>query len=187
MDPLNSLRLATVSVEFNLTALYFVAVVVASMLMLIVWHRLRQWRNDRICRRISEAVTRYFEPMGIEVDVETYSQFEGRRFVVTIDSEPIKKFRYSFIVELSLVREVRNTTGRQIDKVYWRFPLARSAGVASADEPEDPYLTQGQALAMGETGYGVEETSWEQYQQAVKANEANESGKPPGEKTPRSG
>lgn len=183
MDPINSLRLATVSIEFNLTALYFVAIVVAGMLALLVRHKLRQWRTDRICRRISEAVTRYFEPMGIEVDVETYSRFEGRRFVVTIDSEPIKKFRYSFIVELSLVREVRNATGRQIDKVYWRFPLARAPGDASADEQEDRYLAQGQALAMGEAGYGVEETSWEQYQQALKAKKSEE---PPGGETPRS-
>lgn len=177
MDPLNSLRLATVSVEFNLTALYFVALVVAGMVALIVWHKLRQWRNDRACRQISGAVMHYFEPMGIEVDVETYSQFEGRRFVVAINSEPIKKFRYSFIVEQSLVREVRKTTGRQIEKVYWRFPLAHSAGDAAVNEPEDQYLAKGQALAIGEAGYGVEETSWEQYQQAVKASESE---KPPG-------
>jgi hypothetical protein len=177
MDPLNPLRLATVSVEFNLTALYVVAVVVAGMVALIVRHKLRLWRNDRVCQLISEAVIRYFEPMGIEVEVETYSQFEGRRFVVTISSEPIKKFRYSFIVEQSLVREVRKATGRQIEKVYWRFPLGRSAEDAPADEPEDRYLAKGKALAMGEVGYGVEETSWEQYQQAVKANEPD---KPPG-------
>lgn len=177
MDPISSLRLATVSVEFNLTALYFVALVVAGMVALIVRHKLRQWRTDRICRQISEEVMRYFQPMGIEVDVETYSQFEGRRFVVAINSEPIKKFRYSFIVEQSLVREVRKATGRQIERVYWRFPLGRSVGDAPADEPEDRYLAQGQALAMGEVGYGVEETSWEQYQQAVKASESE---KPPG-------
>lgn len=172
MDPLSSLRLATVSVEFNLTALYVVGLVVAGMTGLIVRHKLRQWRNDRACRLISEAVMRYFEPMGIEVDVETYSQFEGRRFVVAISSEPIKKFRYSFIVEQSLVREVRKATGRQVEKVYWRFPLARTAGDMPGDEPEDPYLAQGQALATGEAGYGVEETSWEQYQKAVKASES---------------
>ncbi|OGI37375.1 MAG: hypothetical protein A2140_03100 [Candidatus Muproteobacteria bacterium RBG_16_62_13] len=177
MDPISSLRLATVSVEFNLTALYFVALVVAGMIGLIVRHKLRQWRTDRVCRLISEAVMRYFEPMGIEVDVETYSRFEGRRFVVAINSEPIKKFRYSFIVEQSLVREVRKATGRQIEKVYWRFPLGRSAGDAPADEPEDRYLVEGQARAMGEVGYGVEESSWEQYQQAVKSSE---SGKPSG-------
>ncbi len=177
MDPIASLRLATVSVEFNLTALYFVALVVAGMVVLMVRAKLRQWHTDRACRMISEAVMGYFKPMGIEVDVETYSRFEGRRFVVAISSEPIKKFRYSFIVEQSLVREVRKTTGRQIERVYWRFPLEGSAAEAPADQPEDRYLAQGQALAMGETGYGVEETSWEQYQQAVKASE---SGKPSG-------
>lgn len=177
MDPISSLRLATVSVEFNLTALYIVAVVVATMVGLVIRHKLRQWRSDRVCRQISEAVMRYFQPMGIEVDVETYSQFEGRRFVVAINSEPIKKFRYSFIVEQSLVREVRKATGRQIDKVYWRFPLGRGAGDAPVDEPEDRYLAKGKALAMGEAGYGVEESSWEQYQQVVKASESD---KPPG-------
>jgi len=178
MDPISPLQLATVSIEFNLTALYFVAVVVAGMVALVARHKLRRWREDRACRLISEAVMGYFKPMDIEVDVETYSSFEGRRFVVVISSEPVKKFRYSFIVEQSLVREVRMTTSRQIDKVYWRFPLGRSAGDASADEPEDRYLAQGQALATdAAAGYSVEETSWEQYQQAVKARESE---KPPG-------
>ena len=45
MDPISSLRLATVSVEFNLTALYFVALVVAGMIGLIVRHKLRQYQG----------------------------------------------------------------------------------------------------------------------------------------------
>jgi hypothetical protein len=156
-DP--SSLLMTVNLTFNVPLL---AVVVGVVLTLLAYAGVLRYRRRRLERRrrdIAAHVVEYFRQYRLEVAAQCFALFGGRRFVVVVESPPVKRFRYSHIIESSLIQHLQKTAGAEVDKIYWRFPLAWQGG------PEDPYFAKGQNLlekAHGE--YRVEEASWESYQ-----------------------
>lgn len=156
-DP--SSLLMTVNLTFNVPLL---AVVVGVVLTLLAYAGVLRYRRHRLERRLRDLgarVIEYFRQYQLEVTAQCFALFGGRRFVVVVESPPIKRFRYSHIIESSLIQHLQKTAGAEVDKIYWRFPLAWQGG------PDDPYFTEGQNLfekAQGE--YRVEEASWESYQ-----------------------
>lgn len=163
--------MVTITVEFNLTALYLVAAVVVSLLAYILVMNYRQREHNRIIKLISDAIVDYFRRTGIEVSVSCYGSLGTQRFIVLVESEPIKKFRCSHIIEQSLIQHVFKVTGKQVEKVYWRFPLARQPEelaheVDRADQ--DAYLTEGLFQARAPDGYLVDEVPWESFNAAIK-------------------
>lgn len=120
--------------------------------------------------RIAEAVMEYFTRSGAKVGAQCHP-VQGR-FLVLVESEPLKRFRYSHIVEAALVGHVEKTLGLHVDRVFWRFPLPIGAATAqdTADiKPAtsgDDYVAQGIREAKANPGYHVAEDSWDQFEKA---------------------
>lgn len=141
-------------------------------------------------RRIAVAVEEYFAHSGAQVGAQCLP-IHGR-YLVLIESEPLKRFRYSNIVEASLIGHVEKTLGLQVDRVFWRFPLPVGAAAAqdTADiKPaagEDEYVAQGLRAAKTSPEYHVAEDSWEQFEKVrlgedqVRSSSAGASGEPAG-------
>lgn len=183
MENLGTLPLATISVAFNLSALYFVAAIVIALVVQLALKKHRQKQLDRARQKLSSVITGYFRNLGIEVETTCFSLIEDRRFVAVVESEPIKKFRHSYIIEQALVRHVAKTTGQQVEKIYWRFPFQAAVedpAKPAAPRPDlkDPYNAEGPAKAWAQAGYEVEDTSWESYTKAYQAAHPDETGPP---------
>ncbi len=160
MEPTDpSTLLMTVNVTFNVPLL---AVVLTAVAAILAYAGVLRYRHRRLARRnqdIAARVVGYFRQCGLEVTAQCFDIFGGRRFVVVVESPPIKRFRYSHIIESSLIQHLRTAAGAEVDKIYWRFPLAGQGG------PEDPYFAEGQSLLdKTHEGYRVEEATWESYQ-----------------------
>ena len=98
---------------------------------------------------------------------------EGRtKILVLVESEPLKRFRYSHIVEATLISHVDKALGLKVDRVFWRFPLpvGASSPQDTADikptQREDDYLAEGIREAKTSPEYHVSEDSWEQFEKA---------------------
>ncbi len=121
--------------------------------------------------RIAQAVKDYFARSGARVGVQCLPARE--RYLVLVESEPLKRFRYSHIVEASLTSHVEKALGLHIDRVFWRFPLPLGATTAqdtadiSTARREDEYIAQGIREAKTSPGYHVAEDSWEQFEKAL--------------------
>jgi hypothetical protein len=119
---------------------------------------------------VAAAVADYFAHSGVRVGAQCLP-IEGR-YLVLVESEPLKRFRYSHIVEASLIAHVEKTLGLQVDRVFWRFPLP--VGTAAAHDAadvrpalrEDEYVAEGLRAAKTKPEYHVAEDSWEQYEKA---------------------
>lgn len=123
--------------------------------------------------RVAASVLDYFARSGARVRVQCYPA-QGR-VMVLVESEPLKRFRYSHIVEASLISHVEKTLGVHVDRVFWRFPLP--AGATSVQDTADPgpaktgdeYVVEGIHQARSSPEYDVAEDSWEQYEKARQA------------------
>lgn len=168
MEPANpSSLLMTVNVTFNVPLLAVVLAALAAILAYAGVLRYRRRRLERRNRDIARQVVDYFRQYGLEVAAQCFDILAGRRFVVVVESPPVKRFRYSHIIESSLIQHLRKTAGVDVEKIYWRFPLAWQGG------PDDPYFAEGQTLLeKTHDGYRVEEATWESYQ-AKRADDAD--------------
>ena len=121
-------------------------------------------------RRIATAVKDYFAHSNAKVGSQCL-RVHGR-YLVLVESEPLKRFRYSNIVEASLVGHVEKMLGLQVDRVFWRFPLpvGTSSSLDTADvKPaarEDDYVAEGIREAKTNPDYHVAEDSWDQFEKA---------------------
>jgi hypothetical protein len=151
----------TVNVTFNVPLLMFVLAILAA---LLVYGGVMRYRHRRIRRREAELarlITEYFRQHELEVSTRCFNVLDGRRFVAVVESPPIKRFRYSHIIESSLIQHLEKTADAIVDKIYWRFPLAWQS-VA-----EDPYFADSRSsLLEPEEAYRVEDASWESYQKS---------------------
>ncbi len=157
----------TVTLTADLTILYFVAANIVGILayVLILKHRMRtQTRRQAM---LAAQIVDYFRHSGAEVRVTCIPGPDGRRFIATIDSEPLKRFRYSHIVEMSLCNHVFKTCGIEIDRVYWRFPVKASVQAPEASASEDSYINDRLLRLKSEAEYQVSPASWEQFEAAV--------------------
>lgn len=173
----------TVTFTADLTILYFVAANIVGILayVLLLKHRARTLARRQA--RLASEIGEYFRHSAAEVRVNCLPGPDGRRFIVTIDSEPLKRFRYSHIVEMSLGNHVLKACGVEIDRVYWRFPVkapgqAATAGAALDEQPpqaagsEDDYINDRLLRLKSEAEYQVSPASWEQFEAAVHEEES---------------
>ena len=130
----------------------------------------RQRKAEADAERIALTVKDYFAKSSAEISARCYP-VEGR-FLVLVESEPLKRFRYSHIVEAALIGHVDKALGLRIDRVFWRFPLP--VGAASPQDTADPkpaaredeYIVQGIRQAAANPDYHVAEDSWDQFEKA---------------------
>ncbi len=130
----------------------------------------RQRKTAANALRIAQSVKDYFARSGAEVSAQCLP-LHGR-FLVLVESEPLKRFRYSNIVETSLANHIEKALGLHIDRVFWRFPLPLGAATAQdtadlrTDKADDEYISQGVRAAKTKPDYHVAEDSWEQFEKA---------------------
>jgi hypothetical protein len=118
--------------------------------------------------KIIDFVTEYFLNTGVEVLVSCVQDPISKQTHVQIESAPLKRFRFSNILESNLIGHIARLTGEKVDKIYWRFPVPpqNDAMFDETNSPlaqQDPYLFEMRAAATD--GYTVTEISAEKSKQ----------------------
>jgi hypothetical protein len=139
----------------------------------------KEKREKRNTRAISAALIDYFRRTGVEVSVGCVKTSNGKRYTAFIESEPMKRFRLSHIIEMTLREQVAKYCGLELDKVYWRFPIKQVAQEqaqaqapsqekdAKAGEGVDDYINEGLVNYRDLPKVEVTEIPWEQFEEAA--------------------
>ena len=145
--------------------------------------KLRAHRLDHVKERIAGLVAAYFAKTSVVVKSEAIELPTLDHFIIIVDTEPIKRFRYSHIVEMVLIEKVKEATSKTVDRVYWRFPLPiHDEEIVKAIETNtslgshaprmiDAYLAHGVGLLRAPEGLEVHEDSWAHFQEVVHERE----------------
>lgn len=128
---------------------------------------------------IRAAIVDYFRRSGVEVTADCARLQSGKGFTAVVESEPMKRFRLSHIIEMTLREHVRKNCGLELDKVYWRFPVkqaaasdAATAGQKKPAESPDDYINEGLENYRYIPKPEVEELPWEHFEQVAVAGQA---------------
>ena len=168
--------------------LAIVAVFLLAALAYIAIGKFTASRERRNARMIALTLTEYFRKSGVSVSVACVAVPGTRHFTAFIESEPMKRFRLSHIIEMTLREQVHKTCGLQLANVYWRFPVkevvhasAAAVSVSSASrsdagaatehgkaaEHTDDYINEGLVNYRDLPQFEVTEIPWEAFQQAA--------------------
>ncbi|HEX7635781.1 MAG TPA: hypothetical protein VF427_10940 [Noviherbaspirillum sp.] len=139
--------------------------------------RLRTRRDQDNILAIRAAIVDYFHRSGVEVTTDCARLLSGKGFTAVVESEPMKRFRLSHIIEMTLREHVRKNCGLELDKVYWRFPVKEAAaapGTGNAEqkkpaESSDDYINEGLENYRYIPKPEVEELPWEHFEQVAVA------------------
>ncbi len=150
----------TLTLSLDSVALYAVS---ASLLTLLLVALLVYTRRKKIMlaqTKIIDFVSEYFLNTGIEVLVSCFQDPLTKNFQVQIESAPLKRFRFSHMLEGNLIAHIARITGEKVDKIYWRFPVpaqndALFSEKNSALAQDDPYLFEMRSATTD--GYTVTE------------------------------
>lgn len=166
----------TLTVSLDSLSVYIAAADVVILLVYVLYLFQKKRSLDNSIKKITEFITEYFMNTGAEVQVTCF-KLEGRRhFVTLIESEPLKRFRYSNVLESNLISHIFKITGNVIEKIYWRFPVQIQKDATAVEgknslEADDLYFSDVHALAKTQTEYKVSEMSWDEYESARKKAE----------------
>lgn len=159
----------TLTISLNSLALYIVAadVLILFSYILYIFHRKRQLNKARDA--ITDFIAGYFNGSGAETRVTCFKLDDNNHFVTLIESEPLKRFRYSIILENNLISHIFKTTGIVVEKIYWRFPIKPSPKIIATLDgdnlaDDDAYFSDVHAWAKGQGEYQVSEVPWDQYE-----------------------
>ncbi len=171
-----------VTLSFDLTLLYIVAANVIAILVyaLILKHRAR--RLARSIKAVSAVIVDYFRADGIEVRAECVPGHGNKGFIAIIESEPMKRFRYSHIVEDSLRLHVQRTCKEELDRIFWRFPIIGKSHAEEdgdremdvLDDKHDEYIREGLEALRKKEAYDIREGSWEEFENTVIKSDAEQ-------------
>lgn len=89
----------------------------------------RTRRAQRDAALVKSVIVDYFRRSGVEVSVDC-TRLDNGAFTALLESEPMKRFRLSHIIEMTLSEHVRRSCGLNLDKVYWRFPIKEATQAA---------------------------------------------------------
>jgi hypothetical protein len=128
----------------------------------------RARRQKRKINAVTHAIIDYFKQSGIGVAAGCVS-FSHNRFTVFIESEPMKRFRLSHIIEATLRDHVKKACGLEVEKIYWRFPIRQVAADAAGKEEKpkedtDEYINEGLVNYRHLPKVEAEELSWENFE-----------------------
>lgn len=172
----------------TLTLLALLAVLIVGILAYAGSIRMKSRRTQRDIALVRAAIIEYFRRSGVQVSADCTTLEGNRRFTVVVESEPMKRFRLSHIIEMTLREHVRKTCGQELDKVYWRFPIkeaeqavmpasatgqpksaqqvaAAAASEAGATQNPDDYINEGLEHYRHIPKPEVTELDWEAFQE----------------------
>ncbi|MEO8417464.1 MAG: hypothetical protein ABI475_01920 [Methylophilaceae bacterium] len=165
----------TLTISLDSLAVYIVVadIVILLTYILYIFHKKR--RLNKSIENITEFITEYFRNSGAEVQVACYKVEGNNHFVIFIESQPLKRFRYSNILESNLISHIFKITGNVVEKVYWRFPVPlHNDAMTTLDgdnlSSDDLYIVEGHALAKAQAEYKVSEVSWDEFESLKKEN-----------------
>lgn len=164
----------TLTIAFNVAVLYLVAANLLLILGYVLMVKHRRRKKERDAREIADLIVAFFRRNDLEAAADCYTVVEGKRFEVAIETEPHKKLRCSYVIEQALIRHVQRTTGKRLERVFWRFPMAQKSVERRAEvagqAPTDAYLADGYEQAL--STYPVGEESWEKFEAAQRQEQA---------------
>lgn len=159
----------TLSVSFDSLPLYIFAANILIVLTYIL-HLFQKKRNlEKSIKNIADFITEYFVNAGTKVQVTCFQLQGTKRFVTLIESEPLKLFRHSNLLESNLIAHILKITGNVVEKIYWRFPVSIiNNAMTSEDEKnlvsDDLYFLDVHVLAKAQSAYKVSEASWDEFE-----------------------
>ncbi len=163
----------TLTVSLDSISLYIVAFDVFILLsyVLYLFHKKRQL--EQAINKISDFISDYFINTGAEVEVTCHKLPGSRHFVVMIQSQPLKRFRYSNILESNLISHTYKKTGCMVDKIYWRFPVQLQKEESAEEieiksQEDDLYFNEVESLSNEHGKYNVSEASWDEFESPKK-------------------
>lgn len=180
----------TINLAFNVPALLIVVAVTFYLLIHFVLKRRREREQARIDQLITGVISDYFEKTDLDVSATCYHLPDGKGLVALIESEPLKRFRYSHIIELFLQKRILKVSGKEVGKIYWRFPLPKKFEEGTLQPLQekatgDLYLEQSYLEAEtltqipADVSYEVGETSWENFERALRPGDEKEKNSKP--------
>jgi hypothetical protein len=183
----------------TLTLLAVVAVLVAGIIAFVAKNRLQATRKRRNIIAIRATIIDYFRRSGVEVSADC-TDFRGNgAYVAIVESEPMKRFRLSHIIEMTLREHVRKACDLELDKIYWRFPIKEAAqsapGATERDDDRtektkapaasDDYINEGLEHYRHIPKPEVEELPWESFEQVTTGAHAARSEAPDAGQQPK--
>lgn len=158
----------TLTVTLDSAATYIAAADIVALLSYVLYLFNKKRNLEKSIKTITDFITDYFMHTGAEVQVSCFKLDGDNRFVTLIESQPLKRFRFSNILESNLIAHIYKTTGNKVEKIYWRFPVAihNEAMVSEeqrAQESEDLYFADVKAVSEANTMYKVSEASWDEF------------------------
>jgi hypothetical protein len=129
----------------TLTLAALVAALLIGILAYAVAAKLKAARNRRHVAVIRAAIIDYFRRSGVQVSANCASLDGNHHFVAVVESEPMKRFRLSHIIEMTLREHIRKTCGLELDKIYWRFPIKDAEQATTAPAPSEGKQAEGEA------------------------------------------
>jgi len=152
-----------------------------------IYRYLKARRYKEKAARISKEIINYFRKTGVDVIVVSTNLKGDERFTALIESEPMKRFRLSHIIEYKMRDHIHKTCGLELECIYWRFPVkvtTQHVFPATADDPEtiipataidverkagssDSYITEGLVPYKDVPKIEVTELDWETYEEAA--------------------
>ena len=135
-------------------------------------------RQTKNIARVNAAILDYFKKSGVAVDAKCIRLGKSKSFTAFIESEPMKQFRLSHIIEMMLRQHVAKACGLQLEKIYWRFPIKDPSADKQgrntdsiidkkADEEADDYINEGLVNYRHLPKAEVSEIPWESFEQAA--------------------
>lgn len=148
---------------FEPTILYFSIFNVVAILVYVLMQKRRSRRREQNAKKIKETIATYFGVTGVKVAVRCIQLPDSKNFTVFIESEPMKRFRMSHLVEATLRDHVRAACELELDRIYWRFVVKEDMAEAG-----DEYMLESLG-SMAKTKYELTDDSIEAFEEVSKA------------------
>ena len=158
----------TLTLTLDSLATYIVAIDIIVLLIYILYIFHKNRVLEKSIKNITDFITEYFTHTGADVRVTCFKLDGYKRFVTLIESQPLKRFRYSNVLENNLISHIYQKTGNTVEKIYWRFPVEihKDQIIAEARKEaisDDSYFVDIQATADASSTYKVSEASWDEF------------------------
>jgi hypothetical protein len=166
----------------TLALLALCAVLIIGILVFVLSRQLAERRRQRNIKAIRAVIVDYFRRSGVPVTVDCAALGSRGLYTAMVESEPMKRFRLSHIIEMTMREHVRKTCNLELDRIYWRFPVKEAApnqaatGAAEAVKKESPdeYINEGLENYRHIPKPEVTELPWETFEQMSGGGEKKE-------------
>jgi len=153
-------------------------------------------KRRRRTAAVRATIIEYFRRSGVTVSADCVLTEDGR-YTALVESEPMKRFRLSHIIEMTLREHIRKASGIELDKIYWRFPVKEAIQAAATpaaaaaesakaapetasgkqeqpDELSDEYINEGLEHYRHIPKPEVDELPWEAFEEVATSQQRKE-------------